>query len=500
MATPPPGIAGLPSANPTKSYWLHDPSKVLLGHRTTEKLPEEADIVIVGSGITGSFAARFLFEEEEKMGKSEEEKSRVVMLEAREAVSGATGRNGGHCQPLVYGAVPEVAEFEIENFEYLKKLVEEENIDCDWTTLPAGVHAFYTPNLLSLARSSLHSLQKSHPALGSTLELITSPVLFEKYRVPTALGVILQKKAASLWPYKLVAHILTSLLSSKKSAFNLQTNTPVTSLTPSSTSGGGGWTLTTPRGNITTKKLLIATNGYTSNLLPSFSDLIVPVRGQVSALIPPVTSVPLSHSYLFAADPEEEEATAITAAPRDDYLSQRPPHAKNEIIYGGGRRFASCLGVGISSDDQIEEKVASYLRKSLTPVLDLSSEGEELKASHEWSGIMGYSRDLHAWVGEVPRSLFPKGGDAGGGVYVCAGYTGHGMPAATLSARAVAKEMLGVVAKEEKGGKVKLPKEFKITEERVQRARGLPLVQGGWEVNTLGTLFSGVLGEEKSEE
>lgn len=77
--------AGLPSTNPTASYWLRDPSPALLGHRSTADLPETADVVIVGSGITGAFAARFL-----KEGEGRDK--RVVMLEAREACWGATGR------------------------------------------------------------------------------------------------------------------------------------------------------------------------------------------------------------------------------------------------------------------------------------------------------------------------------------------------------------------------------------------------------------------------
>lgn len=77
-----PGQAGLPVPNPSDSYWLRDPEPELLGHRTTEELPDEVDVVVVGSGITGAFAARFLLE-----GGKE-----VLLLEAREAGWGATGR------------------------------------------------------------------------------------------------------------------------------------------------------------------------------------------------------------------------------------------------------------------------------------------------------------------------------------------------------------------------------------------------------------------------
>lgn len=84
-----PGQSTLPSANPTSSFWHSAPSKTLQGHRTTLKLPVKADVVIVGSGIAGAFAARYLAEDVD--GRDLD----VVMLEAREACSGATGRVSG---------------------------------------------------------------------------------------------------------------------------------------------------------------------------------------------------------------------------------------------------------------------------------------------------------------------------------------------------------------------------------------------------------------------
>lgn len=77
-----PGQADLPSKHSTSSYWHHDPSPTLLGHRTSPQLPTHADIVVVGSGITGAFAARELVQSG----------ANVLMLEAREACWGATGR------------------------------------------------------------------------------------------------------------------------------------------------------------------------------------------------------------------------------------------------------------------------------------------------------------------------------------------------------------------------------------------------------------------------
>jgi hypothetical protein len=80
------GNATLPTPNSTKSFWHSEPSTVLLGHRTTPSLPTRADVVIIGSGISGASAAFHLREEYHCQNLN------VVMLEAREACWGATGR------------------------------------------------------------------------------------------------------------------------------------------------------------------------------------------------------------------------------------------------------------------------------------------------------------------------------------------------------------------------------------------------------------------------
>jgi glycine/D-amino acid oxidase-like deaminating enzyme len=80
---------GLPSPNPIKSYWQTSPLPIA-NHRSTANLPSSSKYVIVGSGITGaSIAYKLLLEEPV---------ASITILEAREASSGATGRNGGHCR------------------------------------------------------------------------------------------------------------------------------------------------------------------------------------------------------------------------------------------------------------------------------------------------------------------------------------------------------------------------------------------------------------------
>jgi monoamine oxidase len=82
--------SSLPVPNPTISYWHTTyPDPALPPHfRSTPNLPEEATVVIVGSGITGVFAARKLLKDNVGVVDG----FRVVVLEARGLCGGATGR------------------------------------------------------------------------------------------------------------------------------------------------------------------------------------------------------------------------------------------------------------------------------------------------------------------------------------------------------------------------------------------------------------------------
>ncbi|KAH7420077.1 FAD dependent oxidoreductase-like protein [Cadophora sp. MPI-SDFR-AT-0126] len=460
-----PGQASLPTPNSTNSFWHSQPSKILLGHRTTETLPTEADLVIVGSGLSGTSAAHFVREDE--VGKN----IKVVMLEAREACWGATGRNGGHCQPFIYGNPPDVGAFEMRNYQHLKSFIATNNIPCDWRTLSVA-HAYMDLSMFQHSLSIFEDLSKENPSYSDLVSVITpestNPSLAD-LRIPTAAGAFLQKHAASVWPYKLVSWMLEKLLEGngkREAKFNLQTNTAVTHLQKAA---DGSWIVHTPRGMIATKKVLLTTNAYTSHLLPEFRDLIVPVRGEMSSLIPPPTmqpgndeNPPFEYSYGFIGNGKQNRH-------QDDYLIQRP-YSKDvssggELMFGGGRSYAAKAGLGVSDDSSIDLPAAEYLRKEITVIVDIKSQEKELKATYEWSGIMGYSRDDRPWVGELTEELGLGGGK---GLFVCAGFTGHGMPNTCLSGKAAVDLMLGRTGEE-----VDLPDSYRLSKERVVKARAL---------------------------
>lgn len=83
----------LPVPEPCLSYW-HRTTRAFphLNENCDTPVPTSTKYLIIGSGLAGSLTAWSLIE-------SGVPGNKVVILEAREAVSGASGRNAGHVRP-----------------------------------------------------------------------------------------------------------------------------------------------------------------------------------------------------------------------------------------------------------------------------------------------------------------------------------------------------------------------------------------------------------------
>lgn len=76
---------GFPHPHPSTSFWLGQArSSPYIGYNSSQQIPGEAEVVIIGAGLSGVATAYFLL-----TGPSPPKS--VVLLEAREISSGATG-------------------------------------------------------------------------------------------------------------------------------------------------------------------------------------------------------------------------------------------------------------------------------------------------------------------------------------------------------------------------------------------------------------------------
>ncbi|KAI5833130.1 DAO-domain-containing protein [Schizophyllum commune Tattone D] len=332
---------GIPVPNPTLSSWTVPPSRInkensgacysddnegahLAGADTSDegshgqasdtKLPSYADVVIIGSGITGTSVARTLL----MPGKS----LRVVMLDARDACDGATGRNGGHITPPTYlewaqlkarvglEAAREIVRFRLQHIEDLLKVAMEEDRLRNGTAndnMPRGTDEEGRPNDASLLTNSQCRRTDSHDVffdeglfkascakleeyLADNEDLEDS--LKERYRVvrkeecvkslhlePTVAGAI-RIPGGAMFPYRFVTGILERLLDGYADSFSLFTHTPSTAISQSNTEQG--YVVNTPKGRICTPHVVHATNAHASHLLECLRERIVPLRATMS--------------------------------------------------------------------------------------------------------------------------------------------------------------------------------------------------------------------------
>lgn len=133
-----------PVSNSTISFWRSEDLHQLDNYRSPT-WPDESDIIIIGTGYAGASLAYHLLEK----GKASETQRSITIVEAREACSGATGRNGGHLKPDPFSragsviekhgreAAEEVSSFEIRHVKAIGDLVKRENIDCDFVVTRA---------------------------------------------------------------------------------------------------------------------------------------------------------------------------------------------------------------------------------------------------------------------------------------------------------------------------------------------------------------------------
>lgn len=392
----------LPRNGPTVSYW-QDPPDRIADHRTTEELPTSADVVIIGSGITGAAVAWNLLKHVPVPAPSDAA-PRIVMLEARQACSGATGRNGGHTKAASYRTFThhvatlgveeavKIARLELANIQAVQTFAACHNLAVDADVQPCNtVDVIYDEAEWEAAKSAVQAMRD---AMGpedaaARYELYSPEAVEEQFYCPSGedgdkvyggVGYF----AGSLNAYAFTVGVLRMCLAR---GLNLQTGTPAEEV---SARGDGKWEVRTPRGRILARDVVVATNGYTAALLGAFQGVIVPLRGQVTAQRPGSNmpfggSLPTTYSFIYHDG--------------YDYMVPRPAGSRyaGDIVIGGGLVRAENEGLdeyGTTDDTTVNETISKYLAE-ITPKYFGENWGEDHpdgRVRREWTGIMAIAR------------------------------------------------------------------------------------------------------------
>jgi glycine/D-amino acid oxidase-like deaminating enzyme len=164
--------------------------------------------------------------------------------------------------------------------------------------------------------------------------------------------------------------------------------------------GSGGFTVTTDRGSLVARDVLVATNGYTGPLVPALQRRVVPVG-----------------SYIIATAPLEP-AMAAGLIPRRRVLSD----TKNLLYYfrlSPDRRMV--FGGRAAFTPTAVSRSAAILRRGM---IEVFPELADVPVEFAWDGRVAFTLDQMPHAGVLE------------GVHYALGYGGHGVALATwLGAR-----------------------------------------------------------------
>lgn len=384
------------------------------------------------------------------------EPPRILILEARTLCSGATARNGGHCKikTATLGAnipklgadmVDDLAAYVHSVIYGIKQIVEEEELDCEFE-LRMSSDVQTTPEE-SERLKKIYDRSREH---GSEW---TKERSFIDYRYAEQVTSIKGAKSSitvpvcSFWPYKFVTQLTARLLSRHPRTLNIQTTTPVHAVTSESKTYN---IVKTSRGDIRASKVVFATNAYTAGLIPQFKDVITPVRGMATHIIP---KLPV-HPHLFTTYNIEIAHKGV------DYLNPRPD---GSIVVGGGKwMFDEDRSSWLNNwDDSVRfpAAVENYWNGYMQRVF-LGWEDSGADVDKTWVGIMGVTPDEWPHVGRVPESR---------GQWMLAGFNGGGMALILTASKVVARMVRENLEFDSVAKELGVPAFFGTSVERLQK-------------------------------
>ena len=355
------------------------------------------DVCVVGGGYAGLSCALHLA----KSGKS------VAVLEAERVGWGASGRNGGHVGTgqradqhsleKWYGKTiaKELWRLGLEAVDLVSDLVEENGIDCELRR--TNIHFAAKKSHVDELRDEVNHLRAAYNydqisgVESSSLGEITSGVGFHY-------GVV-DHGARHLHPLKYCLGLAKAVMTAGASVFEKSRVKTIKVKRDHAV-------ISTDSAIIKAQKVVLACNGYLGNLFPPIASNIMPIN-----------------NFIVATEPLDE-ATANRINPLNASLSDSlfvinywKLSEDRRLIFGGGETYS----------DKFPESITDFVRPKL---LAIYPELSNVRLDYGWGGTLA-----------ITRNRMPDLGVHKGVVYYAQGFSGHGVPTATMAGKLIAAAM-----------------------------------------------------------
>jgi glycine/D-amino acid oxidase-like deaminating enzyme len=384
-----------------KNFWLTTAEAPQIPVR---ELRQTVDVAVIGGGFTGLSAARTLA----KGG------ARVLVLEAENVGWGASCRNGGmvltglkletatliarygrEATKLMYAA-------SLESIDCVEELVREENIACDLSRY-GHLEVACKPKHFEEFRRGAETIERE---FGHRLRIVEKADLPQEIGSAIYHGGMVDEVSAGVNPAKYVAGLACA---ASTAGVTIHEKTRVVGLKRDSLQGEKGWSVSTSRGTLHARDILIATSGYTSAITPSLQRKIIPIGSFiiVTEVLPEALARELSPRNRMIYDSK-------------NYLYYYRLTPDRRMLFGGRAAF-------FPENENTVRDSARILRDGMISVYPQLC---QTKVEYVWGGTLDFAFDIMPHAGKMD------------GMFYSLGYAGHGVAMATLLGQKIAESIL----------------------------------------------------------
>lgn len=346
------------------AYWLDQlgPPPVL-----SRELPGKVDVLVIGSGYTGLNAAI----ECARGGRS------TLVIDTNEPGFGCSTRNGGQISTSVKPSLGELASKfgetrarairnEGQNaLSWISDFVEREGFDCDFRRV-GRYHAAHTPEQYeTLTRDS----ERMRAQEGIESFAVTRSEQRREMGTDAYYGGVVYPHHCSVHPAKLHREYLRLALAAGATVIG---NCAATGITKTAT----GFRVQTALGTVDARDVVMATNGYTGNLVPWLQRRVIPIGSYI------IVTEELPEELIDELFPTDR----IASDTRKVVYYYRATPDRRRILFGGR----------VSSSETNATQSAPRLYDIMCRIFPQLS---GCKVSHAWSGTVAYSFDEMAHTG-----------------------------------------------------------------------------------------------------
>jgi glycine/D-amino acid oxidase-like deaminating enzyme len=390
-------------------YWYDDADEP--DSNPTLVRTESCDLCIVGGGYTGLWTAI--------IAKERDPSRDVILIDAHEVGSAASGRNGGFMDSsLTHGVanaqqrfpneVNVLEELGLHNLNEIESAIRRYNIDCDYERTGAidVATSSHPASYLAELRDDYQQLR----SLGQSVEWLDQETLRGQVHSPTYSGGLWRKDRAALvdparlaWGLKTAAESLGVRIYEDSKAISIEKD-------------GVGVLVDTPLGRVRAGKVALGTNAF-KPLLKRLGHYVAPVYDYC------LVTEPLTPAQLASIGWQNRQG--ISDIPNQFHYYRLT--ADNRILWGGYDAMYYFRGKMNTELESRPESWALLSQQFFHPCPQL----EGVRFSHAWGGAIDTCTRFSVFWGRA----------MGGRVAYALGYTGLG----TASTRFGAEVMLDLL-------------------------------------------------------